>query len=353
MLTGETDLAKHQGYAQGESMIDPPSQSLAARFTPEFGQRVLLTVDTEEEFDWYGPFTRDAHGLQHVSAIPRFQAFCEEIGAHPIYLVDWPIASDPQAVEIIGDALQRGTADVGAQLHPWVNPPFDEEVNTPNSYAGSLPGELEAAKLSALCERIDTAFGRAPLIYRAGRYGLGPNSAEILKANGIAIDTSVRSLFDYRAQSGPDYSHHPVTPYWTGEDKRLLELPVTSVYWGLLREMGSQLHRVQRHMPTMFGGFSKFKLLERIALTPEGVTIEEALRGIDIALDLDLSVMVLSLHSPTLSPGFTPYTKSQADVEAVYDWLREIFAYLAARNVASASVAQVLAGVQRHGQASG
>lgn len=323
-------------------MIDPPCPCHAASFPPEFGQRALLTIDTEEEFDWEGPFTRDRHGLKHVEAIPRFQAFCEQIGAHPVYLVDWPIATDARAVEIIGDALRRGKADIGAQLHPWVNPPFEEEVNARNSYAGSLPVELEAAKLSALCEQIDKAFGTAPLIYRAGRYGLGPNSAEILKANGIAIDTSVRSLFDYRAQSGPDYTHHPVTPYWVDDDRRLLELPVTSVYWGLLRQIGKHIHRAQRHVPTMFGGFSRLRLLERIALTPEGVTAEEAIRGIDIALDEQLPVLVLSLHSPTLAPGFTPYTRTEKDVEALYSWLREIYAYLDGRGVESTTVADII-----------
>lgn len=312
------------------------------QFPPEFGQRVLLTIDTEEEFDWEGPFTRDRHGLKHVEAIPRFQAFCEQIGAHPVYLVDRPIATDARAVEIIGDALRWGKADFGAQLHPWVNPPFEEEVNAHNSYAGSLPVELEAAKLSALCEQIEKAFGTAPLIYRAGRYGLGPNSAEILKANGIAIDTSVRSLFDYRAQSGPDYTHHPVTPYWVDDDRRLLELPVTSVYWGLLRQMGKHLHRAQRHVPTMFGGFSRLRLLGRIALTPEGVTAEEAIRGIDIALDEQLPVPVLSPHSPTLVPGFTPYTRTEKDVEALYSWLREIYAYLDGRGVESTTVADII-----------
>lgn len=324
-------------------MIEPPQGARRARFASDFGQRVLLTVDTEEEFDWNAPFTRDQHGLKHVEAIPRFQSFCEEIGAHPVYLVDWPIATDARVVEIIGDAVRRGTADVGVQLHPWVNPPFDEEVSEPNSYAGSLPQELEAAKFKALRDQIEQSFGTAPLIYRAGRYGLGPNSAAILKDNGIRIDTSVRSLFDYRAQHGPDYSNHPLTPYWVDEQRDLLELPVTTVYWGLLRELGKHIHRIQRHVPTFFAAFSKFKLLERIALTPEGVTAEEALRGIDIALNDGLPLLVLSFHSPTLAPGFTPYAQSEADVERLYDWLRAIYAYLGQRGVRTASVADVLA----------
>ena len=340
---------------RGVSMIDPPRASATAVFSPDFtfsptgkpAARVILTVDTEEEFDWNAPFTRDAHGLKHIAALPRFQAFCEQIGAHPVYLVDWPIANDPRAIEILGDAARRGAADIGVQLHPWVNPPFDENVSIRNSYAGNLPTELEAAKFTALRDQIEKAFGTKPLIYRAGRYGLGADTAELLKANGIAIDTSVRPLFDYSDQHGPDYSEHPITPYWADEECTLLELPVTTVYWGLLRQMGKHIHRAQRYFPTFFAGFSKLKLLERIALTPEGVTAEEAIRGIDIALDENLPVLVLSLHSPTLAPGFTPYAKTAQEVEALYDWLRQVYAYLEKRGVRSASVADVLSSVQQ------
>lgn len=329
------------------SILSPPDNSAMARFADGFGQRVLLTVDTEEEFDWNAPFRRDGYGLEHVAELARFQSFCEEIGAHPVYLVDWPVANDPRAVEIIGSALQRGSADIGVQLHPWVNPPFEEEVSLRNSYAGNLPAELEAAKFGALRDRIEEAFGSAPLIYRAGRYGLGENSAAMLKDAGIAIDTSVRSLFDYSAQHGPDYTYHPPAPYWVDEERTLLELPLTSVYWGVLRQLGRQIHRAQRHVPTFFGLLSRLSLLERIALTPEGVSIEEAVRGIDIALDDGLPLLVLSFHSPSLAPGHTPYAKSAEDVGAIYDWLRAIYAYLGQRGVESTTVSEICKAAER------
>jgi len=325
------------------SMLEPPPSGSAAGFAPAFGQRVLLTVDTEEEFDWDAPFQREGYGLSHVAQIARFQTFCETIGAHPVYLIDWPIANSAQAVEVIGDAVARGTAEVGVQLHPWVNPPFDEEVNARNSFAGNLPRDVEAAKFAMLRDRIEAAFGTAPLIYRAGRYGLGPNTAQLLKAAGIRIDTSVRPLFDYSAEGGPDYSHHPAAPYWVDRDHRLLELPVTSAYWGPLRQLGPMLHRVQRHVPTMFSGFSRFGLLERIALTPEGVSAEEAIRGINIAVESGLPVLVLSFHSPTLAPGHTPYAADDAAVEALYEWFTAIYAALDQRGVRSTTVREVIA----------
>ncbi|MEC9110502.1 MAG: hypothetical protein VX390_08210 [Pseudomonadota bacterium] len=42
-------------------------------FTKGFGPRSLLTVDTEEEFDWNAPFRAVGYGLDHVRAISGFQ----------------------------------------------------------------------------------------------------------------------------------------------------------------------------------------------------------------------------------------------------------------------------------------
>jgi hypothetical protein len=325
------------------SMLDRPPRERRAGFAPGFGQRALLTVDTEEEFDWRGPFRREGHGLSHVAAIPRFQAFCEGIGVQPVYLVDWPIVEDARAVEIIADAVHRGTAEVGVQLHPWVNPPFEEEVTMANSFAGNLPPALEAAKFTALRDAIETAFGAAPLVYRAGRYGLGPHTAELLTRHGIRVDTSVRPLFDYSFQGGPDYLRHPLEPYWVDEARALLELPVTSVHAGMLSPLGRLLRRPAARIPRGLGALSRLGLLERIPLTPEGVSVAEALRGVDIAVASGLPVLVLSLHSPTLAPGHTPYAATSAAVDTLYGWLEAVYARLAAHQVRPCTIAEIIA----------
>ncbi|MGY6552534.1 MAG: polysaccharide deacetylase family protein [Erythrobacter sp.] len=228
-------------------------------------------------------------------------------------------------------------------MHAWVNPPFDEEITTRNSFAGNLPAGLEEAKFMMLRDRIEEAFGAPPLCYRAGRYGLGPHTADLLRRAGIAMDTSVRTLFDYSPGSGPDYSHHPLWPYWVDEARNLLELPVSSVYRGALKAAGPSLQRMQRHIPTMFSGFSRLRLLERIAFTPEGVSPSEGVRGVARALELCLPVMVLSLHSPSLAPGHTPYAKTPDQVEGIYQWLATIYGELARRGVASTTIAEIIA----------
>lgn len=308
------------------------------RFGADFGQRFIVTVDTEEEFDWSQPIRREGHTLDSISRLARFQEFCEGQGVVPIYLVDYPIATSSAACEILRPAVAAGRAEVGVQLHPWVNPPHDEEVSQFNSFAGNLPPELERAKFARLRDAIEAGFGAPPLIYRAGRYGLGPQTASILIEHGIAIDTSVRSCFDYTTEGGPNYRDHPVTPWWVDREAGLMELPLTTVYWGMLRQLGPWLYPKMWRVPQLRGLLSKIAMLERIPLTPEGVTLEEAIRGIDIAVDQQLPVLVFSFHSPSLAPGFSPYVRSEADLDEMYDWWRGVFAYLKRRNVAPTSV---------------
>ncbi len=329
------------------SLVEPPPATARARFAPDFGQRVLLTVDTEEEFDWNGPFTRDRHGLTHAARFPEFQHFCDGIGVVPHYLVDWPIASSPVAMDVLVPAAREGRAEIGIQLHPWVNPPFEEETNARNSYAGNLPFELERAKLLALRDLIEDRSGIVPLTYRAGRYGLGARTHEILREAGVAIDTSVRANFDYRAGHGPDYSAHPIEPYWIDDEQSLLELPVTTVFWGMLRRQGRWIHPLAERLPRMRGALARVGLLERIALTPEGITLDEAIRGIDIAIDDGLPVIVLSLHSPSIAPGHTPYVRSEDDVERLYERLDGVYDYMRRRGIKSTSVAEIMRSVVR------
>ena len=309
-------------------------------FGKDWRPRFIVTVDTEEEFDWDGPFTRDRHGLDHVSAMPRFQSFCEERGVNPIYLVDYPIATDGQASEMLRGWCQAGAADVGVQLHPWVNPPFEEMVSVHNSYACNLPPDLERQKFGLLYEAIATHIGVESRIYRAGRYGAGTASPDILREFGLDCDTSVRSLFDYSRQGGPNYAATPLKPYWL-QQNALAELPVTTVLSGLMGPRGAGLFRASETRPNMRAALSRLGLVERIALTPEGISQTHAMRAVDDAVSQALPLLVFSFHSPSLAPGFTPYVRSEADVEALYLWWENLFAHCAAQGIAPITLTEL------------
>jgi hypothetical protein len=209
-----------------------PASSLYIRLPTSFGRRVMVTVDTEEEFDWSKPRRRDATSVTAIRSLPAAHAHLRGYGIKPAYLVDYPVASTPDSAEVLRGFADAGEATIGAQLHPWVNPPFDEPIDVVNSFPGNLPRRTEHAKLVQLTDAIAGNIGVRPMAYRAGRYGIGPNTEALLDELGYRIDLSVRPLFNYADEGGPDFDHVRPAPYWTGAERRILEVPLTTAFVG-------------------------------------------------------------------------------------------------------------------------
>ncbi len=319
-----------------------PAASDLIRLEAAEKPRFWVTIDTEEDFDWAAPFTRTGYRLASVPALADCQSYFERAGVRPIYLVDWPIVADDNAVAILGAAQNAGLCEVGAQLHPWVTPPHDEDVNARNSYTGNLPVDLQLAKMTALRDAIRDRFGIAPTVYRAGRYGLGSDTAAMLAGLGFRCDTSVRAGFDYRKGHGPNYRAAPLYPWWVGTTHGpILEMPVTTLFGGLFGRAGSWLYH--RTSSNSHAALARLGLAERIALTPEGIPAERACKAIDIAIEQRLPVLNFSFHSPSLQPGNTPYVRSEADLELFYRWWDIVLGHLARRGVEPTTAAQILA----------
>jgi hypothetical protein len=319
-----------------------PAASDLIRLEAAEKPRFWVTIDTEEDFDWAAPFARTGYRLASVPALADCQSYFERAGVCPIYLVDWPIVADDNAVAILGAAQNAGLCEVGAQLHPWVTPPHDEDVNARNSYTGNLPVDLQLAKMTALRDAIRDRFGIAPTVYRAGRYGLGSDTAAMLAGLGFRCDTSVRAGFDYRKGHGPNYRAAPLYPWWVGTTHGpILEMPVTTLFGGLFGRAGSWLYH--RTSSNSHAALARLGLAERIALTPEGIPAERACKAIDIAIEQRLPVLNFSFHSPSLQPGNTPYVRSEADLELFYRWWDIVLGHLARRGVEPTTAAQILA----------
>ena len=332
-------------------LLQPPLAQDMITLHPAFGTRFMLFVDTEEEFDWDAPFSRVGHGVTALPGMARGQAYFAAAGVKPVYVTDYPVIDSDAAAAMMGQWVHDGAADIGAHLHPWVNPPHVEEVNAANSYVGFLPEDVERAKLEALCLRIESRFGRRPIAYRAGRYGVGPHSARLLEQAGFRLDSSVRSRFDYSHQHGPDFHGLPQHPYWAGPTRSLIELPLSTAFIGMLRGGGERLYRAAQAMGPLAGALSRARMLSRVPLTPEGVPLPEAIAAIDALIEEGVPVLNFSFHSPTLEPGHTPYVRDEGDRTAFYGWWDGVLSHLAKRGVMAASLDQLIAAVPVHRQA--
>ena len=320
----------------------PPPAGSPVAWPAGFGTRFTLFIDTEEEFDWAAPFSRTDHGTTAAAAIPSAHRRFAAAGVLPTYMVDYPIVADPRAVAALGEAVAAGGA-IGAQLHAWVTPPFEEPLGPHASYAGNLPAAIEAAKLDRLTEALTTAFGTPPRAYRAGRYGLGPQTLALLAARGYRLDSSVRARHDYRADGGPDFRHLGNAAYRCGPGNALIELPLTTLFTGPLRGAGPWLYPPLGRVRHGRGAFARARLLERVALTPEQMPITAALEAVRVALGEGVRVLNFAFHSPSLVPGHTPYVRSAADLQRFWHWWDAVFALLAARGVAPVTLAELLA----------
>jgi hypothetical protein len=287
----------------------------------------MIVVDTEEEFDWNGGFHRENRDVSAMSEIGTAQRIFDAYGVAPCYVVDYPVADQPAGVEPLLDIVSTGRAVLGAHLHPWVNPPLEEELIHSNSFPGNLPPDLEAAKLRRLVERIEESFGERPAIYKAGRYGLGPSSPASLRELGFTIDLSASPPFDYRAEGGPDYSTFPLEPFWFGPESTLLGIPSTAAYVGRLAS-DSRAHslyaRATGPVPTRAkipAILSRLRLLERLRLSPEGYSLAELERLTRDLVRRGHRVFVLSFHSPSLKAGCTPYVRTRDDLGRFLDTL--------------------------------
>ncbi|GGA36380.1 polysaccharide deacetylase family protein [Sphingomonas psychrolutea] len=339
------------------AVAKPSATALVARYRPpapapgdlidwpdDFGTRFTVLVDTEEEFDWNAPLGRQSHGVSAITALPDAHRRFADRGVALTYMVDYPIATDARAIDILATCLADGVSAIGTQLHPWVNPPFDEALTPANSYAGNLPEATEAAKIDALTGAITAAFGTRPVAYRAGRYGIGPNTLRLLAARGYLLDSSMRSRYRYVDDGGPDFAEISNHAFRAGA---MIEVPLTTVYTGRARTGGTRLYRLLAAVPKGRGLFARAGLLSRVALTPEDMPVKDALEAIAVAVGEGLRLLNFAFHSPSVAPGFTPYVRDAADLARFHGWWDAVLADLARRGVRAASLDQIITAAGR------
>jgi hypothetical protein len=300
-------------------MIDASIREVIA-WPPDQQPMLAVVVDTEAEFDWVSSPSRRAVGVTSVKDLRRVLPVFQRYNVKPTLVVDYPVSTIQEGYEIIRDFHRSGDCEVGAHLQPWDTPPFIEEINERNSYAGNLAPEVEREKLVRLTGAIVQNIGVQPRIYKAGRYGIGSATPGILAELGYEIDASVLAGTDLRRHCGPDFSKCPARPCWLNTEPALLEIPMSVGYTGLLAGFPATARALTTHpflkALRLPGVLSHLGLLDRVVLTPEGITFEEQRRLTRAMLRRGHRVFSLTFHSPSLAPGNTPYVRDPAQLRS-------------------------------------
>jgi hypothetical protein len=329
-MPGPTHPASHDHF--DPLFAAPRPAVLAAPASP----LCCVLIDAEEDFDWQHPVRGVDYDVGCMRHLSDLQSILGAYGAHPAYLLTYPVLQDAAIVAALRGRLARGQCQVGIQLHTWVTPPFGEAPEPRNSFGTNLSPELEEAKLVALMCKFEECFGEAPKVFRAGRYGLGRNTPALLEKHGFLVDTSLAPCTSFGDEEGPDFSTDDFRAFWFGQSRRLLELPLcrSIVGWGgtmaarAYRWLGA--NRPPRHL--LPGLLAWSRCAERITLSPEGNDVVAAGRLVASLLGRGQRVLALSLHSSSLSVGRNPYVRSRAELHAFYDQLSAILDMLATRH---------------------
>jgi hypothetical protein len=284
---------------------------------------LFVVVDTEEEFDWSAPYARTNTTVRSIRHIDRLQNVLSQYKITPTYVVDFPIASQPDGYRPLKEIADSGQARIGAHLHPWVNPPYVEEVNARNSFGCCLGEVLETEKIRILQAEIAEGFGRLPRVYKAGRYGFGPSTMLALESLSFTIDVSVNPRMSFSSEGGPSFQAFDPTPFLFGQRRRLLEIPCSTDYTGISARCAPALHRMISHAAfrriRLVGVMARLGVVNRIMLSPEGSTLDEMKRLTRSLFRQGVRTFSLTMHSPSVEPGCTPYVRTASDLRSFLD----------------------------------
>lgn len=269
----------------------------------------LLSVDTEEEFDWEGPFPEGEFAVTNAAQLPGFQSFCEEQGIRPSYFVDYAMAACEGTARALRPAVDAGRCEIAAHLHPWANPPFYGATGEFESHVVNLPIEQTEAKLDRLLAQLGDSFGARPNAFRTGRWGINAAIFELLRAKGFGIDSS---MYPFYRNEYFDCERTPLAPYWPdfrqpmahGRQRDVLEFPVTV---GYNHASYPAMHRLYQAISApgldrlrLVGAFWHLRLVRKLYLSPEVTSGEDMKPLVDFAIANELPALHMYLHSSSL-----------------------------------------------------
>lgn len=273
----------------------------------------ILSVDTEEEWDWSGPFPNENFSVSNINEIPAFQLFCQEFNIKPTYFVDYAVANNPNAADII-KKLNPQHCEIGAHLHPWANPPFFDETSEAASHVVNLPIDHVKQKLQSLTAKISESINAKPVAFRTGRWGINGEILELLQAEGFHTDSSVYPFYHNNFFS---CEHASPQPYWPdlantnseGSQHKIYEIPVTVGFNRTNYSLWQKLHKLFLKRPFTWlrtnGVLWQTHILRKLYLSPELCTAADMNTLVKVGLKKKQKVFHMYLHSSSLIENIT------------------------------------------------
>ena len=300
----------------------------------------IITIDTEGDNLWSKPVSIET---KNVKGLYRFQELCNSYGYKPVYLTNYEMAGDDEFVKFGSKFADEGACEIGMHLHAWNSPPeykLSDDDFSQQPYLIEYPSEIIEQKVDFMTKYLQDRFQRKIVSHRAGRWGMDPVYMKCLVKHGYLVDCTVTPSVDWRktkgltgGKGGTNYLGFPHEPYYpaagnikkrdTSGKQTLLEVPMTIRAFPR-KKILEPMNALESRLPA---GLHRY-IYKKTWLRP-GITNLNAMKClVDKEISRGCRHLEFMIHSSELSPYLNPSFPTDADIERLYDILKELFEYL-------------------------
>jgi hypothetical protein len=296
----------------------------------------LVTVDTEEEWNWSAGWPVRDSDVTNLRLLPRFQRLCERYDVKPTYFCNLAVVENAKSRQILADIASSDQVEIGMHIHPWNTPPLTGDMPAPRStFLHNLPPEVIRAKFAAVYDAL-ARFGVRPTSFRGGRYSSGGVIHECLRQRKFLADCSVVPYTRWPEDGAPDYHDRDLMPCrlppTARGDTPLWELPLTLAFsrrpFRLWQRCFETIESTMLSRLRLIGLAERLGLVRRIWLNFEIGPPQGWLAFWRLIRRLQVPYICLTVHSSSLAAGPGPYTRSDQDEERIFQNIESVFAAL-------------------------
>ncbi len=320
-----------------------------------------VTIDTEEEWDWSGPFPVRDLSVSNIHQLGRFQTLCDKYEIRPTYFCNHAVIANKSSSEILLKLGESENVEIGMHLHPWNTPPIQSETVGPGeSYTHNLPPDAQVQKLQVTYDSLVTS-GLRPKSFRGGRYSCGDVVKKFLVEHQFLVDSSVCPYTSWPDIGAPDYREQGLKPTRLefGTDQFLWEVPLTMVTtrrpYDRWLKLFNTLESPALSKLRMIGILNKLGIASRVWLNFECEEPSRIVDFLNIAASSELGHLTFTVHSSSLSPGPGPYCRNEKDCDRILEGIESVFQVLQKEPLFQPVTMSQLAGIleEKHHESSG
>lgn len=281
----------------------------------------IITVDTEGDNLWKW-HSGEKITTENARFIPRFQELCEEFGFKPVYLTNYEMAQNTDWIRYARKKATHGLCEIGMHIHAWNSPPeYELEDNFGgNPYITEYPSEIIFQKIEYITNYLNERFETNVKAARSGRWATNKDYFLALAQNGYICDCSytpglnLSRIPGYSVNIGNDYRNIKKSVHFA--ENEIVEVPMSTRKIHHIAE-GTLKHRLR----TLIKGDSMW-------LRPYRKSLSEMIFLSQAIMKEGEDYLEFMMHSSELMPGGSPYFKTEAEVEQLFQIMEEYFSWI-------------------------